>query len=176
MSNRAFYIPLFFLMLSSLHAWDGCKKIREWRCGDICIDHSRDCKCGGKIFSKKAQMWCCQTAPCTKVSSQSEQLRQSLGKKKIGAICTGAALSLSQPCNQTCNFYKGISFIGSGLSILVLPVGGGGGWRFQNTCRDGLGTFFHVHTGILRVSELLRYISIGEAQSSNVNLLFSRKC
>ena len=117
MSNRAFYIPLFFLMLSSFHAWDGCKKIREWKCGDVCIDRHSECNCGGKIFSKGAQLWCCQTVPCTKVSSQSEQPRRSLGKKKrkIGASCTGTALSLSQPCNQTCNFYKGISFIKSGL-------------------------------------------------------------
>ena len=107
---------LFFILRSSLASWDGCgvsQKIADisssaaasrlasgvalddvatvkWRCGDICISVFAECQCGGQVFNFKDQMWCCQESTCRKGPHH-----EVLGRK-IGALCPGKALHLTQ--------------------------------------------------------------------------------
>ena len=107
---------LFFILRSSLASWDGCgvsQKIADisssaaasrlasgvalddlatvkWRCGDICISVFAECRCGGQVFNFEDQMWCCQESSCRK-----GQHNEVLGRK-IGALCPGKALHLTQ--------------------------------------------------------------------------------
>ena len=93
--------PLLLLILSNTLAWDGCGP-RQWRCGNMCMPQYAYCNCGGTNFNFTAPMWCCQDSPCTARRNSGFKLRE----RKIGADCTGTALNLTQPCNQTCNYYE----------------------------------------------------------------------
>ena len=99
MSFRASSVLL--LLLGNILAWDGCPGYR-WRCGDRCIGKYAECNCGGKIFNKEAQMWCCQDYNCT---GGGWRLWRDHWRGE-DADCTGTALNLTQACNQTCNYYK----------------------------------------------------------------------
>ena len=103
---------LFSIILSMALAWDGCGHM-AWRCGDTCIDQDTECKCDAQIFNYTAQRWCCQKSPCAGRGYKDRDNvwhGEKVGKgkiwRRIGAECNGSALSLTQPCNHTCNFYE----------------------------------------------------------------------
>ena len=127
--NQALSVLLFCLMLVSSYAWDGCNGVyapphlHTWRCGDQCIYGTSDCNCGGTIFNKEAQMWCCEESSCTGLGGYyndtygqywgGEYTEPNWGKRmrtgnnqQIGAKCNGTALNLTQSCNGACNFYS----------------------------------------------------------------------
>lgn len=103
---------LLLLLLGNTLAWDGCDYANGWRCGDTCIDGDlTECNCGGTIFNKEAGMWCCHDSPCTGKGRFNDYYKFWTGDedeegRTIGADCTGTALNLTQPCNQTCNYYE----------------------------------------------------------------------
>ena len=110
MISRALIVLLFFLNLNNTLAWDGCELDAAWRCGDTCIYYKAECKCGGEIFNKTAQMWCCNDKPCEGRGGKSSSTGEWSGEedkegRRIGAECNGTALKLDEPCNGQCNNY-----------------------------------------------------------------------
>ena len=71
--------------------------------------YNTECNCGGTIFNKEAQMWCCQDSPCTgkgEFDDNSWFGEEDEEGRLIGADCTGTALNLTQACNRTCNYHE----------------------------------------------------------------------
>ena len=114
MISRTLIVLLFFLNLNNTRAWDGCGNYVAWRCGDTCIngytEYEALCKCGGEIFNKTAQMWCCNDKPCEGRGGNSKYNTWYGEKDKegrlIGAECNGTALKLEEPCNEKCNDHE----------------------------------------------------------------------
>ena len=122
MISRALIVLLLFLNLNNTLAWDGCEWPLAFRCGDTCIigvtgvtrGGETECKCGGEIFNKSAQMWCCNDKPCEGRGQEDGLYNYWFGEKDkegrmIGAECNGKALKLEEPCNEECK--------GWGLSV-----------------------------------------------------------
>ena len=100
---------LILLLPRNNQAMDGCER-GFWRCGDVCIDDSNPCNCGGSRFRVDDRKWCCATN-CTGGCYQWKEV-----KYRKGLICvderpsncsTGVPLKLTEGCGQSqrCNYY-----------------------------------------------------------------------
>ena len=106
MVRRILSIQLFFLTLCNSFAWDNCTRETAMRCGNTCILAGTQCKCGDSIFGHKDQKWCCNNSTCTGKGGNSLGYWSGEGNNWIGAECTGRALSLTDACDQRCNFFE----------------------------------------------------------------------
>ena len=82
-----------------VQASDSCGT-RNWRCGDICIPHSKPCLCGGGLIQEEEQ-WCCSEKPCTGLGVwqlSGDNIFAGFGWSEGGNCSSGNALHLSQPC------------------------------------------------------------------------------
>ena len=108
MDCRASNVLLLLFILGNTLAWDGCGYPGSWKCGNLCIDGGAECNCGGTIFNKEAGMWCCQDSTCNgkgEFKYDSWFGEEDEEGRVIGAVCTGTALNLTQPCKQICSYY-----------------------------------------------------------------------
>ena len=86
---------------------DGCAWRGAWRCGDICLDRSASCTCGGDTFGWTDGKWCCPAPACGAGGCCSGRGDYSEEKESWsgGVTCTGTALSLSLTCRGECNYH-----------------------------------------------------------------------
>jgi hypothetical protein len=86
---------------------DGCAWYGDWRCGDLCLDSSAYCTCGGDTIRRLDGKWCCPAQGCGPGGCCSGQGGYDEGRERWsgGVTCNGTALSLSLSCRGECNYH-----------------------------------------------------------------------